>query len=147
MRRFGALFRSQSGHAPEQTVQCFAYNMYYMTGFLGIRRIFSVVEQGKRFNRCRRLFGIFRLIDDTGAHGANVLERPSWDVLPDELVKGYGLPAFEQARQRFYASGGNREAYLAFLPFNSFQEGFYGYVKKSELVKTIASKTTPPWAS
>ena len=51
-----------------------------------------------------------------------------------------------QARQRFYTSGGNRDAYLAFLPFNSFPEGFYGYVKKSELVKTIASKTTPPWA-
>lgn len=52
-----------------------------------------------------------------------------------------------QAHQRFYASGGNRETYLAFLPFASFPEGFYGYVKKSELVKAIASKTTPPWAS
>ena len=52
-----------------------------------------------------------------------------------------------QARHRFYASGGNREAYLAFLPFASFPEGFYGYIKKSELVKAIASKTTPPWAN
>ena len=52
-----------------------------------------------------------------------------------------------QARQRFYAFGGSREAYLAFLPFDSFPEGFYGYVKKSELVRAIASKTTPPWVS
>lgn len=50
-----------------------------------------------------------------------------------------------QARQRFYASGGNREAYLAFLPFDSFPEGFYGYVKKSDLVQAIASKTKAPW--
>jgi hypothetical protein len=49
-----------------------------------------------------------------------------------------------QARQRFYASGGNREAYLAFLPFDSFPDGFYGYVKKSELVKAIANKTKNP---
>jgi hypothetical protein len=50
-----------------------------------------------------------------------------------------------QARQRFYASGGNREAHLAFLPFDSFPDGFYGYVRKSELVKMIASKTKAPW--
>lgn len=50
-----------------------------------------------------------------------------------------------QARQRFYASGGNREAYLAFLPFDAFPDGFYGYIKKSELVKAIASKTKAPW--
>ena len=50
-----------------------------------------------------------------------------------------------QARQRFYASGGNRDAYLAFLPFDSFPDGFYGYVKKSEFVKAIASKTKAPW--
>lgn len=50
-----------------------------------------------------------------------------------------------QARQRFYASGGNKEAYLAFLPFDSFPDGFYGYVKKSELVKKIANGTTAPW--
>lgn len=50
-----------------------------------------------------------------------------------------------QARQHFYSSGGNRESYLAFLPFDSFPDGFYGYVKKSELVKTIASGTTAPW--
>jgi hypothetical protein len=46
-----------------------------------------------------------------------------------------------QARQSFYASGGNREAYLAFLPFDSFPDGFYGYVKKSAFVIAIASKT------
>ncbi len=50
-----------------------------------------------------------------------------------------------QARQRFYASGGNREAYLAFLPFDAFPDGFYGYIKKNELVKAIASKSKAPW--
>ena len=49
-----------------------------------------------------------------------------------------------QARQHFYASGGNREAYLAFLPFDSFPNGFFGYVKKSELVKAITNKTKNP---
>jgi hypothetical protein len=49
-----------------------------------------------------------------------------------------------QARQHFYTSGGNREAYLAFLPFDSFPDGFYGYVKKSELVNVIANKTKSP---
>lgn len=46
-----------------------------------------------------------------------------------------------QARQRFYASGGNREAYLAYLPFDSFPNGFFGYVKKSEFIKAITNKT------
>jgi len=49
-----------------------------------------------------------------------------------------------QARQRFYASGGNRDAYLAFLPFDSFPEGFFGYVKKSEFIKAVASKSKAP---
>lgn len=52
-----------------------------------------------------------------------------------------------QARQRFYASGGNREAYLAFLPFHAFPEGFYGYVKKSEFVKAVANQAKAPWQS
>lgn len=46
-----------------------------------------------------------------------------------------------QARQHFYASGGNREAYLAFLPFDSFPNGFFGYVKKSEFIKAVTNKT------
>ncbi len=46
-----------------------------------------------------------------------------------------------QARQRFYATGGNREAYLAFLPFDSFPNGFFGYVKKSEFIKAVTNKT------
>ena len=46
-----------------------------------------------------------------------------------------------QARQHFYASGGNREAYLAFLPFDSFTNGFFGYVKKSEFIKAVTNKT------
>ncbi len=50
-----------------------------------------------------------------------------------------------QAHQRFYASGGNREAYLAFLPFASFPEGFYGYIKKNDLVTMIADNSKPPW--
>jgi hypothetical protein len=49
-----------------------------------------------------------------------------------------------QARQRFYALGGNRDAYLAFLPFDSFPEGFFGYVKKSEFIKAVASKSKAP---
>lgn len=49
-----------------------------------------------------------------------------------------------QARYHFYASGGNREAYLAFLTFDSFPDGFYGYIKKSQLVKAIANKTNNP---
>jgi hypothetical protein len=31
-----------------------------------------------------------------------------------------------QARRRFYASGGDREVYLVFLPFHLFHDGFYG---------------------
>jgi hypothetical protein len=49
-----------------------------------------------------------------------------------------------QARQQFYASGGNREAYLAFLPFDSFPNGFFGYVKKSEFIKAVTNKTKNP---
>ena len=49
-----------------------------------------------------------------------------------------------QARQRFYSSGGNREAYLAFLPFDSFPNGFFGYVKKSEFIKSVTNKTKNP---
>ena len=49
-----------------------------------------------------------------------------------------------QARQHFFASGGNREAYLAFLPFDSFPNGFFGYVKKSEFIKAVTNKTKNP---
>lgn len=49
-----------------------------------------------------------------------------------------------QARKRFYDSGGNREAYLAFLPFDSFPNGFFGYVKKSEFIKAVTNKTKNP---
>ncbi len=49
-----------------------------------------------------------------------------------------------EARRRFYASGGDREAYLAFLPFHSFPDGFYGYVKKSEFIKAVTNKTKNP---
>jgi hypothetical protein len=49
-----------------------------------------------------------------------------------------------QARQRFYASGGYRQAYLAFFPFDSFHDGFFGYVKKSEFIKAVTNKTQNP---
>lgn len=49
-----------------------------------------------------------------------------------------------QARQRFYASEGDREAYLAFLPFHSFPDGFYGYVRKSEFIKAVTNKIKNP---
>ena len=49
-----------------------------------------------------------------------------------------------QARQRFYSSGGNREAYLAFLTFDSFPNRFFGYVKKSEFIKAVTNKTKNP---
>ena len=52
--------------------------------------------------------------------------------------------ANEEGRQRFYASGGNREAYLAFFPFDSFPKGFFGYVKKSEFIKAVTNKTKDP---
>lgn len=38
-----------------------------------------------------------------------------------------------QARDSFYASGGNRGAYLAFLPFDCFRFGFIGYIRRSQL--------------
>jgi hypothetical protein len=49
-----------------------------------------------------------------------------------------------QARDNFYASGGNRSAYLAFLPFDSFALGFIGYIKRSQLDLLITNKTKNP---
>ena len=49
-----------------------------------------------------------------------------------------------QARDSFYASGGNRAAYLAFLPFDSFTLGFLGYIKRSQLDLMITNKTKNP---
>lgn len=49
-----------------------------------------------------------------------------------------------QARNNFYASGGGENAYLAFLPFDSFDIGFIGYVTKSELSTMIMDKTKNP---
>jgi len=49
-----------------------------------------------------------------------------------------------QARDSFYASGGDRSAYLAFLPFDSFATGFIGYIKRSELELMIMNKTRNP---
>ena len=49
-----------------------------------------------------------------------------------------------QARECFYASGGNRFAYLAFLPFDCFAQGFLGYIKRSQLDLMITNKTKNP---
>ena len=49
-----------------------------------------------------------------------------------------------QARNSFYSSGGDRNAYLAFLPFDVFGIGFIGYVTKSELSTMIMDKTKNP---
>ncbi len=49
-----------------------------------------------------------------------------------------------QARNNFYSSGGDRNAYLAFLPFDAFGIGFIGYVAKSELSAMIMNKTKNP---
>ncbi len=49
-----------------------------------------------------------------------------------------------QARNSFYNSGGDRNAYLAFLPFDSFGIGFIGYIAKSELITKIMDKTKNP---
>lgn len=49
-----------------------------------------------------------------------------------------------QARDNFYASGGNRGAYLAFLPFDSFDLGFIGYIKRSQLDLMITNKAKNP---
>lgn len=49
-----------------------------------------------------------------------------------------------QARDSFYASGGSRGAYLAFLPFDCFPKGFIGYVKKNDLAIMIMNKAKNP---
>lgn len=41
------------------------------------------------------------------------------------------------ARNTFYASGGDRGAYLAFMPFADFDHGFICYVTRSELISGI----------
>ncbi len=49
-----------------------------------------------------------------------------------------------QARDSFYASGDNRSAYLAFLPFDSFASGFIGYIKRGQLDLMITNRTKNP---
>jgi hypothetical protein len=49
-----------------------------------------------------------------------------------------------QARNNYYATGGDKNAYLTFLPFDSFGIGFIGYVAKSELTAMIMDKTKNP---
>lgn len=48
-----------------------------------------------------------------------------------------------KARKDFYQSGGKKEAYIAFLPFNGF-EGFIGYIRRSELVDSITNQSSNP---
>lgn len=38
-----------------------------------------------------------------------------------------------RARDDFYVSGGDKGAYLAFLPFDCFAAGFIGYIRRSQL--------------
>lgn len=49
-----------------------------------------------------------------------------------------------QARGSFYASGGDKNAYLAFLPFDSFPLGFIRYIRRSELTSLIMNKSKNP---
>ena len=49
-----------------------------------------------------------------------------------------------QARDNFYAFGGDRGAYLAFLPFDCFTQGFIGYMKRSQIDLMITNKTKNP---
>lgn len=49
-----------------------------------------------------------------------------------------------QARNNFYVAGGDKNAYLAFLPFDPFSIGFIGYVTKAELSTMIMDKTKNP---
>lgn len=46
-----------------------------------------------------------------------------------------------QARNYFYTSGGDKNAYFAFLPFDCFGIGFIGYVAKSDLATKVMDKT------
>ena len=49
-----------------------------------------------------------------------------------------------QARDSFYTSGGDKGAYLAFLPFDLLELGFLGYVTNSELTSAIMNKSKNP---
>ena len=79
------------------------------------------------------------------------LERISLDTSIWALI-GLGKPKDAQhqrlleiqARDDFHISGGDKRAYLAFLPFNSFEFGFLGYVTKSELTSLIMNKSKNP---
>lgn len=49
-----------------------------------------------------------------------------------------------EARDRFYADGGDKGAHIAFLPFECFKDGFIGYMKQSSLEQMISNKTKNP---
>ncbi len=49
-----------------------------------------------------------------------------------------------RARDSFYASGGDKAAYMAFLPFNTFPTGFLGYVKQSALTAQLMNRSKNP---
>jgi hypothetical protein len=48
------------------------------------------------------------------------------------------------AREGFYTSGGDRGAYLAYLPFACFDTGFLGNMSRSDLTNSIMNKTKNP---
>lgn len=49
-----------------------------------------------------------------------------------------------QARDNFYASGGDKGAYLAYLPFASIETGFLGYISRNDLSLMIMNKSKNP---
>lgn len=49
-----------------------------------------------------------------------------------------------QARDSFYGSGGDKAAYLAFLPFACFDTGFLGYIRRNDLNDMIMNKSKNP---
>lgn len=49
-----------------------------------------------------------------------------------------------QARECFYSSGGDKGAYLAYLPFASLDTGFLGYISRNDLTSMIMNKSKNP---
>lgn len=47
-----------------------------------------------------------------------------------------------KARSEFYASGGDKNAYIAFFPFADFDSGFIGYIKKNEFIAQVMGYTS-----
>ena len=48
------------------------------------------------------------------------------------------------ALESYLSSNGNRGAYIAYLPFDSFPLGFLGYIAKSGLIEQVCNKSKNP---